>query len=256
MASRTSLICCVGRSGRVLSARRRSTRSAPTRSPGRWHVKAGGTAWMVTSTARHRSCQSLAPMLDAVAQGFKPLMSGRAAVAEKADLGVCGCDPLPGDHLWGERVGSVSALRPAPARHTEALSAGSRDRPLAAGLGAVPSPMVGLSRPVSVVCAGRRSHALKRPAGTSRRFGTVTILVWRWGPAVTGRKAGSGASTLSSCWSTSRRPATWTPLTVAGVRTATLGRKAITWSRAPTSRSPRRRSAVSRCARSRLTTGV
>jgi len=52
------------------------------------HMKAGGTAWMVTSTARHRSCQSLAPTLDAVAQGFKRLMSGRAAVAEKADLGV------------------------------------------------------------------------------------------------------------------------------------------------------------------------
>jgi len=45
---------------------------------------------MVTLTARHRSRHPLAPMLDAVVDGFRRLMAGRAAMAEKRDLGVVG----------------------------------------------------------------------------------------------------------------------------------------------------------------------
>ncbi|MFI2972744.1 protein rep, partial [Streptomyces sp. NPDC018584] len=41
-------------------------------------VRDGGTAWMVTLTARHKKHHDLAPLFDAVANGWRKLMSGRA----------------------------------------------------------------------------------------------------------------------------------------------------------------------------------
>ncbi|MEU7162573.1 protein rep [Streptomyces chrestomyceticus] len=44
---------------------------------------AGATAWMVTLTARHKRKHDLAPLFDAVANGWRKLMSGPAWVGDK-----------------------------------------------------------------------------------------------------------------------------------------------------------------------------
>jgi Replication protein len=83
----------------VCSAKIRATRADEiARAVAAHMTRDGGTAWMVTLTARHKKHHDLAPLFDAVANGWRKLMSGRAwagdpkrgVVGERDRLGVRG----------------------------------------------------------------------------------------------------------------------------------------------------------------------
>lgn len=82
----------------VCSAKIRATRADEIARAVARHMGEGGTAWMVTLTARHKRHHDLAPLFDAVANGWRKLMSGRAwagdpkrdFVGERDRLGVRG----------------------------------------------------------------------------------------------------------------------------------------------------------------------
>jgi hypothetical protein len=82
----------------VCSAKIRATRADEIARAVARHMAEGGTAWMVTLTARHKRHHDLAPLFDAVANGWRKLMSGRAwagdpkrdFVGERDRLGVRG----------------------------------------------------------------------------------------------------------------------------------------------------------------------
>ena len=82
------------------------------------HMEAGGSAWMITLTARHRQGQSLDRMLDAVVEGFRRVLAGRAAVAEKSELHVTGIiravEVTYGDNGWHPHVHCVLLLDSEP----------------------------------------------------------------------------------------------------------------------------------------------
>ncbi|MEV0938721.1 protein rep, partial [Streptomyces phaeochromogenes] len=75
-------------------------------------IEDGGTAWMVTLTARHKKYHDLAPVLDAVANGWRRLMSGKAwagdkktgLLGEKDKLGIRGYIRSL-EVTWGHRNG-------------------------------------------------------------------------------------------------------------------------------------------------------
>lgn len=62
----------------VCSAKIRATRADEIARAVVRHMEDGGTAWMVTLTARHKKHHDLMPLFDAVANGWRKLMSGRA----------------------------------------------------------------------------------------------------------------------------------------------------------------------------------
>ncbi|MGW4041171.1 protein rep [Streptomyces sp. NPDC004778] len=62
----------------VCSAKIRATRADEIARAVARHMADGGTAWMVTLTARHKKHHDLADLFDAVANGWRQLMSGRA----------------------------------------------------------------------------------------------------------------------------------------------------------------------------------
>ena len=83
----------------VCSAKIRATRADEiARAVAAHMTRDGGTAWMVTLTARHKRHHDLAPLFDAVANGWRKLMSGRAwagdpkrgVLGERDRLGVRG----------------------------------------------------------------------------------------------------------------------------------------------------------------------
>ncbi|MGW1306727.1 protein rep [Streptomyces sp. NPDC002514] len=83
----------------VCSAKIRASRADEiARAVAKHMTEDGGTAWMVTLTARHKKHHDLAPLFDAVANGWRKLMSGRAwagdpkrgVVGERDRLGVRG----------------------------------------------------------------------------------------------------------------------------------------------------------------------
>jgi hypothetical protein len=80
-----SIWSCPSCSAKIRQTRARDISRAVSR-----HVEAGGSAYMVTLTARHRRYHDLAPLFDAVANGFTRLIAGRAWLAERKALGVVG----------------------------------------------------------------------------------------------------------------------------------------------------------------------
>lgn len=94
------------------------------------HVKAGGTAYLVTLTARHYQRHKLAPLLDAIGKAFTALVSGaqwagdaaRGREGERARMGVVGIirsvEVTYGRHGWHPHLhlvvlmGAVQAPRP------------------------------------------------------------------------------------------------------------------------------------------------
>jgi hypothetical protein len=62
----------------VCSAKIRATRADEIARAVAKHINDGGTAWMVTLTARHKKHHELIPLFDAVANGWRKLMSGKA----------------------------------------------------------------------------------------------------------------------------------------------------------------------------------
>ncbi|MFE6527203.1 protein rep [Streptomyces sp. NPDC057794] len=68
----------------VCSAKIRATRADEiARAVAAHMTRDGGTAWMVTLTARHKKHHDLAPLFDAVANGWRKLMSGKAWAGDK-----------------------------------------------------------------------------------------------------------------------------------------------------------------------------
>lgn len=82
----------------VCSAKIRATRADEIARAVARHLTEGGTAWMVTLTARHKRHHNLDPLFDAVANGWRKLLSGRAwagdtkrgVLGERDRLGVRG----------------------------------------------------------------------------------------------------------------------------------------------------------------------